>query len=163
MASQQRVRPREEEQFLRFLRGRGLRVTAARRALCSEIFAQHGHIDADQVHRAVRAAGHSISRATVYRNLDLLVEAGLVHKVRLGGHRAVFEHVHAGGDHDHMACRRCGRIVEFVSPAIVAMLGEICRAHGFSPGESRLQILGLCRDCGGAPALAKHEPEAAHA
>jgi len=163
MPSQQKIRPREEEQFLRFLRGRGLRVTAARRALCAEIFAQHGHIDADQVHRAVRAAGHSISRATVYRNLDLLVEAGLVHKVRLGGQRAVFEHVHPGGDHDHMACRRCGRIVEFVSPAIAAMLGEICRAHGFSPADSRLQILGLCRECVGVPEEPRRVAEAAHA
>ncbi len=165
MPSQQKIRPREEESFLRFLRGRGLRVTAARRALCAEIFAQHGHIDADEVHRAVRAAGHSISRATIYRNLDLLVTAGLVNKVRLGGQRAVFEHVHAGGDHDHMACRRCGRIVEFVSPGITAMLGEICRAHGFSPSESRLQILGLCRDCvhGALAAPVRNAAEAVHA
>ncbi len=163
MPSQQSIRPREEEQFLRFLRGRGLRVTAARRALCREIFAQHGHIDADQVHAALAGAGHAVSRATVYRNLDLLVEAGLVHKVRLGGHRAVFEHVHAGGDHDHMACRRCGRIVEFVSPAIGALLTEICRAHAFDPGESRLQILGLCRACAASARPAALPLEAARA
>jgi len=159
------LRLREEDQFLRFLRSRGLRATAERRALCREIFAQHGHIDAEQVLEAVRAAGHKISRATVYRNLDLLVAAGLVHKVRLGGNRSVFEHVHPGQKHDHLACRRCGRMIEFVSPGIAAMLAEICRAHGFVAQGNQLQILGECQQCaeGFAAAAAAREPEPAHA
>jgi Fur family ferric uptake transcriptional regulator len=159
---------REEEEFLRYLRSRGLRVTAERRTLCREIFAQHGHIDADQVLAAVRASGQAIGRATVYRNLELLVEAGLVHKARLGGGRTVFEHVHSGQRHDHLACRDCGRIVEFVSPGIAAMLTEICRAHGFLPAGNQLQILGECAACAARrasarPAAAAAAPEAQHA
>jgi len=156
------LRLREEDQFLRFLRSRGLRATAERRALCREIFAQHGHIDAEQVLDAVRGAGHKISRATVYRNLDLLVAAGLVHKVRLGGNRSVFEHVHPGQKHDHLACRRCGRMVEFVSPGIAAMLAEICRAHGFVARGNQLQILGECERCAaeGAAVRPAAAPEA---
>lgn len=158
------IRLHEEDQFLRFLRTRGLRATAERRALCREIFAQHGHIDAEQVLAAVRAAGHKISRATVYRNLELLVSAGLVHRVRLGGNRSVFEHVHPGQKHDHLACRRCGRMIEFVSPAIAAMLAEICRAHGFVAQGNQLQILGECEPCarGRAAAAAAAAPELAH-
>lgn len=145
--------PREEARFLDFLRSRGLRATAERRLLIREIFAQHGHIDAESILAAVKTRGASISRATVYRNLELLVEAGLVHKVRLSGRRYLYEHLHPGQRHDHLACRCCGRIVEFVSPGITAFLGEICRAHGFDGRENQLQILGLCRDCGGeAPA-----------
>jgi hypothetical protein len=47
-------------------------------------------------------------------------------------------------------------MVEFVSPGITALLGEICRAHGFQGKDNQLQILGLCRDCSptGAPTLA---------
>ena len=141
------TKPREEEQFLSFLRSRGLRATAERRLLIREIFAQHGHIDADSLVDAVRARGLSLSRATVYRNLELLVEAGLAHKVRLHGRRFLYEHVHAGQRHDHLACRCCGRLVEFVSPGITALLGEICRSHGFEAKSNQLQILGLCRDC----------------
>lgn len=141
------IRLREEDRFLGYLRSRGLRATAERLALCREIFAQHGHIDAEQVLAAVRGTGHKISRATVYRNLDLLVAAGLVHKVRLGGNRSVFEHVHPGQNHDHLACRRCGRLVEFVSPAIAATLAGICRAHGFALEGNQLQILGACVGC----------------
>ena len=139
---------REEEQFLEFLRSRGLRATAERRALIREIFAQHGHIDADSILAAVHRRGLTISRATVYRNLELLVQAGLAHKVRLSGRSYLYEHL-------HMACRCCGRMVEFVSPGITALLGEICRAHGFEGRQNQLQILGICRSCADADRAAK--------
>lgn len=141
---------REEEQFLAYLRSRGLRATAERRALIREIFAQHGHIDADSILAAVHRRGLAISRATVYRNLELLVQAGLAHKVRLSGRSYLYEHLHSGQRHDHMACRCCGRMVEFVSPGITALLGEICRAHGFEGRQNQLQILGICRACADA-------------
>lgn len=141
---------REEEQFLAYLRSRGLRATAERRALIREIFAQHGHIDADFILAAVHRRGLPISRATVYRNLELLVQAGLAHKVRLSGRSYLYEHLHSGQRHDHMACRCCGRMVEFVSPGITAMLSEICRAHGFEGRQNQLQILGICRSCADA-------------
>jgi len=143
---------REEQLFLHFLRSRGLRSTAERRVLIREIFAQHGHIDAGTIHRALAARGTPVSRATVYRNLELLVEAGLAHKVRLAGRGYLYEHLHSGQRHGHLACRTCGRMIEFVSPGISALLGEICRAHGFEGRENQLQILGRCRSCTAAAA-----------
>lgn len=137
----------ELEKFLRYLKERGMRVTQERLALFDEIYAQHEHIDADRLLGAMQDKGVSISRATVYRNLDLLVECGLVRKHRLGRHGHLFEHVHAGQDHDHMVCSECGRVVEFVSPTIAAMSREICRAHGFVPGRVSLEIQGICVGC----------------
>lgn len=138
---------REKERFLSFLRARGQRVTAERLALLDEVFRQHGHIDADQLLTALRQGGLKISRATVYRNLDLLVASGLARKQRLGRRRFLYEHVHGGQRHDHLVCTGCGRVVEFVSPGIAAMQGEICRAHGFLPTAYSLQINGLCNAC----------------
>jgi Fur family transcriptional regulator, ferric uptake regulator len=138
----------EKEQFLRFLRGRGQRVTGERLALFEEIFSHHGHIDAEELLATMRARGAKISRATVYRNLDLLVDSGLARKQLLGDRRFLYEHVHGGqGQHDHLVCTGCGRVVEFVSPGIAALQGEICRAHGFVPGRHTLQISGLCNRC----------------
>jgi len=147
---------REETLFLDHLRGRGLRVTPERRALLHAIFAQHRHIDAEEILAAVRASGHKISRATVYRNLELMVASGVVSKVRLAGGRTVYEHLHPGLEHDHLSCRGCGRIVEFVSPGISALLTEICRAHDFDLGEPQLQIVGLCRACAAGERRAAH-------
>jgi Fur family transcriptional regulator, ferric uptake regulator len=139
--------PVEREQFLGYLRNRGHRVTSERLAVFEEIYAQHGHIDAERLLESLRARGAKVSRATVYRNLELLVECGLVRKSRLGQGRFLFEHVHAGQEHDHLVCTGCGRVVEFVSPGIVALQGEICRAHGFQPARHALQIHGLCNRC----------------
>lgn len=152
---------RELQDFEQFIRREGLRMTAERRALFEEIFTQHGHLDADALHAALRVQGHRMARATVYRNLDLLVRCGLVRKHRMGDRRQLYEHVHPGLDHEHLMCSRCGRVVEFKSLAIGGMLTEICRAHGFAPSRHSLQVLGLCRDC----AAAERPPEetAAHA
>ena len=138
---------RERQRFLQFLRDRGQRVTAERLALFDEIFSQHGHIDAEELLHSMKERSLKISRATVYRNLDLLVECGLARKQRLGRNRFLYEHVHGGQQHDHLVCTGCGRVVEFVSPGIVALQAEICRAHGFVPSRHTLQISGLCNSC----------------
>jgi Fur family transcriptional regulator, ferric uptake regulator len=138
---------REKQQFLAYLRERRHRVTGERLALLDEVFRQHGHIDAEQLLGALRQRGLKISRATVYRNLELLVASGLARKQRLGRRRFLYEHVHSGQRHDHLVCTECGRVVEFVSPGIAALQSEICRAHGFLPGAYSLQINGCCKSC----------------
>jgi Fur family transcriptional regulator, ferric uptake regulator len=140
----------EKQQFLDFLDERGARVTRERLALFDEIFTHHGHIDAEELLARLKASGAKISRATVYRNLDLLVDCGLVTRHRLGRNRFLYEHVHRGQRHDHLVCTGCGRVAEFVSPGIEALQAEICRAHGFDPAIHTLQISSLCRDCAAA-------------
>lgn len=152
---------REKEQFLRFLRSRGQRVTSERLALFDEIFSQHGHIDAEELLAGAKSRGLKISRATVYRNLDLLVECGLARKQRLGRNRFLYEHLHGGQQHDHLVCSQCGRVVEFMSPGISALQAEICRAHGFLPSRSSLQITGLCNSCAQAASEAALRKESA--
>jgi Fur family ferric uptake transcriptional regulator len=137
----------ERKRFEDYLRSRGLRMTRERLAVFDEIYSLHGHIDAEAVWRSLQGSGAKVSRATVYRNLELLVASGQVRKQRLGGRRHLFEHVHRGQRHDHLVCRECGRVVEFLSPAIEALQREICRAHHFSPSEHSLQIQGVCLGC----------------
>lgn len=137
----------EREIFRDYIRRQGGRVTPERLRLFDEIFSQHGHIDADRLYRSIRRQGRKISRATVYRNLELLVDCGLVRRQRLGQDRYLYEHVHPGQAHDHLVCRVCDRVVEFISPAISALQREIARAHGFDPSEHTLQISGICVAC----------------
>lgn len=146
----------EREQFAGYLRAQGLRLTGERLALFEEIYRQHGHLDADALLAAVRERGHDVSRATVYRTLELLVRSGLVRKQRVGARGQLFEHMHPGQQHDHLVCSACGRVVEFVSPGITALQAEICRAHGFSPAHHQLQITGLCNACRDEAAAQAH-------
>ena len=149
MAERNELHRTERGLFESYVREHGGRVTAERMRLFEEIFTQHGHIDAERLFRSLRTQGRKISRATVYRNLDLLVECGLVRRQRLGQRRYLYEHVHPGQGHDHLVCRNCGRVVEFVSPAISALQREIARAHGFDPSAHTLQISGACVTCAG--------------
>lgn len=160
MADTREREPREREQFLQYLRDQGHRVTPERMRLFDEIFSQHGHIDAEQLLGSLQEREVKISRATVYRNLDLLVECGLVRRHRLARRRYLYEHVHPGQHHDHLVCTECGRVVEFVSPGISALQVEICRAHGFEPARHQLQILGLCTRCAEQAELAEQAEEA---
>ena len=137
----------ELDTFLELLRSKGHRVTPERLHLFREIYSIHGHIDAEALLQSIKKRGLKISRATLYRNLDLLAEYGFVKKYRLGGNRFLYEHVHPGQRHDHLVCTVCGRVAEFVSPSIEAMQREICRAHEFDPDQHTLQIHGLCLDC----------------
>ena len=137
----------EQRRFRDYVREQGLRMTAERLALFDEVFAQHGHLDAGELLEGLRKRGSKISRATVYRNLELLEACGLVRKHQMGGRQRLYEHVHGGQNHDHLVCRECGRVVEFVSVGIAALQKEICRAHGFADTGHSLQILSRCVEC----------------
>lgn len=137
----------ELDRFIECLRTGSHRVTPERIRLFREVYRHHGHIDADQLLRAMQARGVKVSRATLYRNLELMAELGFVRKHRLGGDRLLFEHIHEGQRHDHIVCTSCGRVIEFVSPAIGAMQREIAHAHGFDPSRHTLQIYSQCVDC----------------
>ena len=137
----------EKAQFESYVRERGLRMTVARRSVLEEIFSHHEHIDADRLHEAMRRKGLKVSRASVYRNLDLLADCGLVRKYHLDSHRVLYEHIHAGMEHDHIFCRECGRVVEFVNRDMRERQEEICRAHGFDLEDLTVQVIGCCLPC----------------
>lgn len=137
----------EEERLRRFLRSRGLRATVERSSLLREVFRTHGHIDAEALLRNMQQKGYAISRATVYRNLELLVDAGLVQRVRLATGKTLYEHTHSESAHHHLICRFCGRVVEFSSRAIALLIEEIARAHEFVTGGEQIQIVTACRRC----------------
>lgn len=138
---------RELTLFRNYVRRQGLRMTPARLAVFEEIFSRHEHVDADRLLGELQRKGRRISRASVYRNLDLLADCGLVRKVRLDHQRYLYEHIHVGLAHDHLVCQECGRVVEFVSGAMLALERELCRAHDFDPEGASLQIVGRCLPC----------------
>ncbi len=138
---------RELAVFQDFIRRRGLRMTGPRRSLFEEIFSRHEHVDADRLFSEMRRKGRRISRASVYRNLELLAACGLVRRVRLDRQRYLYEHIHVGLAHDHLVCQECGRVVEFVSGPMRALERELCRSHDFDPEAASLQIVGRCLVC----------------
>jgi Fe2+ or Zn2+ uptake regulation protein/rubrerythrin len=93
------------------------------------------------------AASQQISRATVYRTLQWMVEAGIARKVDFGEGRFRFEHSYRHPRHFHLICKSCSRSFEFLSSDIEALLEEVAAARNFSARQSVLQIHGTCDSC----------------
>jgi Fur family ferric uptake transcriptional regulator len=134
------------EKFREFLEIRGEKLTEPRRVLVRHIFNSHKHFDADELVRDLHDAGHPVSRATVYRTLRLLVEAGLLRELRLTN-RSAFEHDYGYPAHDHLHCTECNRIVEFRNDEILRLRDSVSLAHGFRPTGHRFLISGVCSSC----------------
>jgi len=132
-----------------FLKSRGLKLTSQRMAIFEEVFRDHGHFYADEIAARLKKRGGTASRATVYRTLDLLVEAELVKAVRPGTSQMYFEHVNTGEHHDHLVCVECSEIFEFYSADIEDAQCRVCKDLGFIPHKHTMVIYGICRKCQG--------------
>ena len=141
------VTDREIHRFQNFLQTQGLKLTSERTALVREIFASHYHFEADELLFKMKEKRLKISRATVYRTLELLVKSGMVRRVHLGEDHYHYEHVHGDSHHDHLVCTTCGAVIEFHDPALEARQREVCERKRFTPTFHNLQILGVCDAC----------------
>lgn len=137
-----------ENKFREYLssRPKPQRFTVPQRDLIRYIFAQHEHFDADQLIDDIKKAGLGISRATVYRNLNKLVDAGLLRKIEVGN-RTMYEHDYGYPQHEHLVCDRCKKMIEFQSDVIQQALNDVCRHHGFQSKGHTLVVRGICAEC----------------
>ena len=137
-----------ENKFREYLNSRPKpqRFTDQQRDLVRHIFAQHDHFDADQLILDIHQAGMRISRATIYRTLTKLVDAGLLRRIEVGA-RTVYEHDYGYPQHEHLVCERCKKMIEFQNDAIQAVLREVCAEHGFHAVGHTFVVRGLCAEC----------------
>lgn len=138
---------RHISKFNDFLLQQGLKPTSERTALIREIFSTHYHFDADELLFKMKQNEVKISRATVYRTLELLVKSGLVRRVHLGEDHYHYEHVSGDSHHDHLVCTVCGSVIEFHDEELERKQREICERKKFTPTFHNLQILGVCDAC----------------
>ena len=136
-----------ESELVELLRRSELRVTVQRREIMRQVAAMPGHFSMDDLVAALQAHAGPASRATVYRLIPALVEAGVLREVEHGDQHSHYELVRDPAHHEHLICQRCGRVIEFASPAIEAAIAGICDEHGFRQYQHGLEIVGLCRRC----------------
>ena len=135
-----------EDKFREFLEIRGEKLTEPRRVLVRHIFDTHKHFDADELVNDLLNAGRRVSRATVYRTLRLLVEAGLLRELRLTN-RSAYEHDYGYPSHDHLHCTECNQVVEFRNDEIRLIREAVSLEHGFRASGHRFIVTGLCPVC----------------
>ena len=137
-----------EDKFREYLasRPKPQRYTEQQRDMVRYIFSKHNHFDADQLIDDLKKEGFGVSRSTVYRTLTKLVDAGLLRQLELGP-RKYYEHDYGYPQHEHLQCTQCGKMIEFQSPAIEALVNEVSRQHGFNAASHTFVIRGVCSEC----------------
>lgn len=141
------------DKFREYLVTRGMRLTRERELVVAEVFSHHEHFDSDQLveRLAGQKDGKRVSRATVYRTLNEMVEAGLLRKVARTQNRDVYEHDYGYPRHDHLICSKCGSLTEFENAPLAGILEQVARDLGFRVTGHRLEVYGLCSDCSKPP------------
>jgi len=137
-----------EDKFGEYLasRPRPRRYTKPRRELVRYIFSKHNHFDADELIDEMKNEGLHVSRATIYRTLKALVDAGLLRRINLGP-RTVYEHDYGYAEHDHLYCEQCSTMIEFQNEPMEKVINDVCQQHQFQFLGHSFIIRGVCSTC----------------
>lgn len=136
-----------EEQFASYLSREKLKLTSQRKSVLGEVFAKHEHFEAEELLGRMRRKKLKVSKATLYRTLALLVEAGLLRQEVFGERHSHYEHIYGHRHHDHFVCLGCGKIKEFRNDEIERLQRLICEQHGFAATGHSMEFHGYCSKC----------------
>ncbi len=101
---------------------------------------------AAQIHDDLRHAGEDIGLTTVYRTLQLMVEAEQLDAIRTDEGETAYRRC-STGHHHHLVCRSCGRTVEVDGPAVERWADRVAAEHGYADVSHTLEIFGTCSEC----------------
>lgn len=132
---------------VRDLKPPGGKRSSKREQILNVFLGQEGHLSADDLFDLIRREDQRISRATVYRTLQWMVEAGIARKVDFGEGRFRFEHSYRHPRHYHLICKTCNQSSEFLSSDIEALVDDVAEARNFTIAQSVVQIYGTCEEC----------------
>lgn len=120
-----------KENLIKILKKEGLRYTLQRQSVWDEIKRSQEHRDADDIYQSLRSENISVSRATVYRTIDVLVKNKMVRKMDLGDGRSLYEPKLDNEHHDHMICVDSGKIIEFFDEDLELLQDKIAKKYGY--------------------------------
>ena len=121
----------KSQHLIEVLRKEGLRYTSQRQAVWDEIKKSEEHRDAEDIYLQLKSNNLNVSRATVYRTIDVLVKNHMVRKMDLGDGRNLFEPRIDDEHHDHMICLDTGKIIEFFDEELEDLQDKIAEKHGY--------------------------------
>jgi Fur family ferric uptake transcriptional regulator len=129
-----------------FLKNGKNRITPERFEVLDAALDYQGHFGADDLYIMMKNQKSSVSRATVYNTLELLVQCSLIGKRNFGDNMTRYESILKKQKHDHLICVDCGRIVEFINPKINALPDEICSEMGYKVESYSFNIFARCNN-----------------
>jgi len=140
--------PTTVDEVLELVRAGGGRATSPKRLVLEVLFADDGHLTAEEIGAAVQARAPEVHLTTIYRNLDELQRLGVVAHCHLGHGPATYQltaHAHA-----HLVCEICGARVTAPDDLFAGLAHDAKERLGFSIDPRHFAILGRCKACAAA-------------
>ena len=132
------------------LGGTRVRGTKQAEALASVLDSLPGFWSAQQIHAELRRRGERIGLTTVYRQLQVLSEDGLLDTIRDAGGETLYRRCRSAVHHHHLICRICGTSVEVEGRAVERWAEKVAAEAGFTAVDHTVELFGLCPRCGAA-------------
>ncbi len=139
----------ERKRYEQYLLRAGLRFTRGRGGVFKEAMSAHGHFTAEDIVKLCLGHTPGISRATVYRALHEMMEAGVVRGTAFGEKHQVFEHVYDEKPHHHARCIHCHTLLEFADKGEDKLYRPTLEKMGFKVLGHEMHFYGVCRKCQG--------------
>src|SRR5690554_4268898 len=136
----------DTQQVLARLSRMGHRITRQRTLVVEMVMENHCLLSAEEIYERCKEVDASISFPTIYRTLDMLVEAGVVRKLHFGQGRSWFEPARQQGHHHHLVCRECEVKVP-IALCPEGLIREAARRNQFKVLDHQFEILGICKEC----------------
>ncbi|GAA0353020.1 Fur family transcriptional regulator [Alkalibacterium iburiense] len=133
------------EQSIERLKYNNIRITPQRHAILEFLIEHDSHPTADEIYKALEDRFPSMSVATVYNNLRLFIQLGLVKEMMFGDNSSRFDF--SSTEHYHAICSNCGKIEDIYYPGLDDVEIVASNLTGFEVSSHRLEIYGLCPDC----------------
>ena len=128
-----------------YIEKKGLRKTVQREAIIQAAFSTTDHYTADELIARARAIEPSVSRATVYRTLPLLVASGLLKEIDLGTDHKTYDPNFVNRPyHNHIICVDCHKVVEFEDHYMETLEDCVSKRLGFTPLKKVVRIEASC-------------------
>jgi Fur family ferric uptake transcriptional regulator len=145
--------------FRRYLHQEKLKFTPERAMILDAVLRKEGLFEPEQLIEGLKRLEHKVSRATVYRTLSHLQDAGILKQVFFDNTQSYYEVIAGRQTHDYLICVTTGKVIEFNSDKLRKLRDEICLEHGFEPLSHRFQIFGVSPEARALTAAPPVTPE----
>lgn len=136
---------KDSNEVIETLRLQGFRITQPRRIIIEYLMENGDHPTVEEIYSQISSRYPNISLATIYNNINFLVEIGLVYEIKSSGKVSRYDFIKQR--HSHIICESCGKVADFISPGVRSIQQDAIKQSGYLIEDSQLELIGLCPEC----------------